>query len=289
MTSTFESYSKIGQIFSENIDDLIFIINDKHQCEYINFDDFASKKKINEFVHPDDSKRVDKLLKGIFKTGYGSEEAQIRYNGKPYRWFEIKGKSFIDNEDNGKKAFLICRDITKFKKFEFDFSSIVLERKLFDKSLAEKAVKSGAKLITETKVLGIEKNNGTTKVITNNETYEGKIIVGADGPISTIAGCMNMQKPELFPCVNYELAGDFEPVVEMYMGGVAPGGYAWVIPKKETANIGLGVQKKFVGKLNLKKLLDKFVGKLNLKKSIVNYSCGNVPCYSPAEKTEKKT
>ncbi|MCK4370318.1 MAG: PAS domain S-box protein, partial [Candidatus Lokiarchaeota archaeon] len=120
MTSTFRNNSKIGQIFSENIDDLIFILNDKYQCEYNNFQQSNYKRKINDYVHPQDFKRVSKLLKDIFKTGYGSEDAQIKYDGKPFRWFEIKGKSFIDSEDNSKKAFLICRDITKFKKFEFD-------------------------------------------------------------------------------------------------------------------------------------------------------------------------
>jgi len=120
MTSTFRNHSKIGQIFSENIDDLIFILNDKYQCEYNNFQQSNYKRKINDYVHPQDFKRVSKLLKDIFKTGYGSEDAQIKYDGKPFRWFEIKGKSFIDSEDNSKKAFLICRDITKFKKFEFD-------------------------------------------------------------------------------------------------------------------------------------------------------------------------
>jgi len=120
MTSTFRNHSKIGQIFSENIDDLIFILNDKYQCEYNNFQQSNYKKKINDYVHPQDFKRVSKLLKDIFKIGYGSEDAQIKYDGKPFRWFEIKGKSFIDSEDNSKKAFLICRDITKFKKFEFD-------------------------------------------------------------------------------------------------------------------------------------------------------------------------
>jgi len=120
MTSTFRNPSKIGQVFSENIDDLIFILDDKHQLEYINFQQFTVKKNINDYVHPQDFQRVSKLLKDIFKTGYGSEEAQIKYSGKPFRWFEIKGRSFIDNEDNSKKAFLICRDITKFKKFELD-------------------------------------------------------------------------------------------------------------------------------------------------------------------------
>ncbi|MFX0001266.1 MAG: PAS domain S-box protein [Candidatus Hodarchaeota archaeon] len=120
MTSTFESYSKIGQIFSENIDDLVFIVNDHHQCEYTNFETFTEKKKINEFIHPNDFKRVNKLLKDIFRTDYGIEEVQIKYKDKPFKWFEIKGNGFIDNEDNKKKAILIGREITKFKNLEFE-------------------------------------------------------------------------------------------------------------------------------------------------------------------------
>ncbi|MFX1420572.1 MAG: PAS domain-containing protein, partial [Promethearchaeota archaeon] len=120
MTSTFENFSKIGKIFSENIDDLIFVINDKHQCEYANFQEFVHTKKIGEFIHPEDLKRVNELIKDIFRLGFGTEESQIKYEGKTFRWYQIKGKSFIDIEDNKKKALLICREITKFKKFEFD-------------------------------------------------------------------------------------------------------------------------------------------------------------------------
>ncbi|UCC21069.1 MAG: PAS domain S-box protein [Promethearchaeota archaeon] len=120
MTSTFENFSKIGKIFTENIDDLIFIINEKDQVEYTNFQDFFPKKKISEFIHPEDLKRVNGLIKDIFRIGLGTEESQIKYEGKTYRWYQIKGKSFIDIEESKKKALLICREITKFKKFEFD-------------------------------------------------------------------------------------------------------------------------------------------------------------------------
>ena len=120
MASTFKNNSKIGQIFSENIDDLIFILNDKYLCEYMNFQYFTGNVKINDFVHPEDLKHVIRYIKRIFKIGYGIEEARIKNNSEQFKWYEIKGRRFIDNEDNAKKVFLICRDITKFKKFEFD-------------------------------------------------------------------------------------------------------------------------------------------------------------------------
>jgi PAS domain S-box-containing protein len=120
MASTFESYSKIGQILTENIDDLVFILNEKHQCEYNNFEDFTVKKRIKEFIHPDDFKQINKLLKDTFRNGYGIGDAQIKTKGKPFKWFEVKGKSFIDNGDNKKKIILFCREITRFKNLEFE-------------------------------------------------------------------------------------------------------------------------------------------------------------------------
>ncbi len=120
MTNHLMNYSKIGQILSENIEDLIFILNEKYNCEYNNFQQYPFSKKINDYVHPQDFERVSRLLKDIFKTGYGSEEIQLKEDGKPFKFFEIKGKSFIDSEDSKKKALLICRDISKYKKLELD-------------------------------------------------------------------------------------------------------------------------------------------------------------------------
>ncbi|MFX1599281.1 MAG: PAS domain S-box protein [Promethearchaeota archaeon] len=120
MTSIYEKNNKLGLVFSENIDDPIYILNEKFQCEYSNVRYFPLNQKIHEFIHPEDLKRVDRLLKDILKIGYGTEEAHIKYEGNQFKWFEIKGRSFLESEDNTKKIFLICRDITKFKNLEFE-------------------------------------------------------------------------------------------------------------------------------------------------------------------------
>jgi len=120
MTSIYETYDKLGQVFSKNIGDPILILNENFQCEYSNSQYFRIKHKFNEFIHPEDFKRINRLLKNVLKIGYGTEEAQITYDGKQPKWFEIKGKSFIEADDNKKKILLVCRDITKFKKLEFE-------------------------------------------------------------------------------------------------------------------------------------------------------------------------
>lgn len=120
MVIIYDSHEKMGQILTENIEDPILILNEKYQCEYSNLRYFPIKQKITDFIHPEDLKRVNRLLKSILKLGYGTEEAQIKFEGDQFKWYEIKGRIFIESEDNRKKYFLIFRDITKFKKLEFE-------------------------------------------------------------------------------------------------------------------------------------------------------------------------
>ena len=72
--------------------------------------------------------------------------------------------------------------------------------------------------------------------------------------------------------------------VEMFFGSIAPGGYAWVIPKKNSANVGLGIQK--TSDINLRNMLNKFL-KLRKLKDIHTLSTGFVPISGPIPQTVK--
>jgi len=121
MASTITQINKINQIISENIEDPILILNEKFMCEYANFEDFKEEKHIFDFIHPDDKKRVNKFIKNIFKHGFGTEESRIIDDKGFFRWYEIKGKRFLDDTNN-RRVFLICRDISKFKKIEENYN-----------------------------------------------------------------------------------------------------------------------------------------------------------------------
>jgi flavin-dependent dehydrogenase len=84
------------------------------------------------------------------------------------------------------------------------------------------------------------------EVHTREGSYKAKVVVGADGPISKVAKGLGLPANEdLYPAVTSQARGDFEPVMEMYFGGVAPGAYAWVLPKRTGANVGVGVAPRF--------------------------------------------
>ena len=142
----------------------------------------------------------------------------------------------------------------KMKSYDFKFDGFSVERRDFDKYLADKAVKNGAELKTNVMVTGFDGNKVITK---SGEEFTGKVIVGADGYRSKIAEMSGFKIPKtLYRCMLCEIPGDFEPTVEMYFGSIAPGGYAWVIPKADSANVGLGVQNK--GSISLKPLMKRF-------------------------------
>ncbi|MHA2185242.1 MAG: PAS domain S-box protein, partial [Promethearchaeota archaeon] len=122
MASVSENINKINQLISENIDDLVFIINDKINCEYNNFEILTSKKHLNDFIHPKDSKRVIDFVKNIFQFGSGIEEARLTNHNKIFSWYEIKGTKFADDE-NIDKVFLLCRNISKLKSKEIEIKN----------------------------------------------------------------------------------------------------------------------------------------------------------------------
>jgi len=83
---------------------------------------------------------------------------------------------------------------------------------------------------------------GGHEAVVNGEAVTANVIIGADGPRSIVAKSFGLPaNKDMYPAVTAFAEGDFEPVMEMHFGSVAPGAYAWVLPKKHGANVGVGV------------------------------------------------
>ena len=167
---------------------------------------------------------------------------------------------------------------TKYVRFVFpndleikvEFEGWIVERKIFDKYLANEAARAGVDLLPATKVIGLLKGGSGVRVVSHSETKDikSKIIVAADGTYSFIArrsGLPVSRDPH-----DYGVGFQYEMVnveqnpqcVEMYIGeDIAPGTYAWIIPKgKDVANVGTGVRIPYMKKgLNIRDYQRQFI------------------------------
>lgn len=165
------------------------------------------------------------------------------------------------------------------RTYRCDFKSHILDRRSFDKHLAQLAVGAGARLETGTSFLGLRDGVAETTM----GPVRAKVIVGADGPNSRTARQAGMENPTLrYPAVTCQAKGDFDPAVKMFFGSVAPGGYAWTIPKRGGANIGLGFDPR-VFRVSPREAFDRFVSKLGCECGEV--TMGIVPMSGPVPST----
>ncbi len=136
----------------------------------------------------------------------------------------------------------------------------VLERRIFDRVLAERAAQAGAEVRVKTAVSGLLQEVGMVRgvKIRHGDFISGageleiaaRVVIAADGVEAQVgrwAGLpLGLPLADTMVCAQYILAGiEIDPSCNSYTIGyeLAPGGYAWVFPKGEgKANVGLGVQ-----------------------------------------------
>ncbi len=149
----------------------------------------------------------------------------------------------------------------KDKVREFPFTGYTTDRDRFDRHLADRAVGAGAELVTG--CMFISARGGVAKTSRGDISY--KVIIGADGPNSRVAKTLGLpSNRNCYPAVTAQAEGDFDPVVQMFFGRIAPGAYGWIIPKDGTANVGVGFSPKFSDG-SLRGYMDKFVKAHGLK------------------------
>ncbi len=134
-----------------------------------------------------------------------------------------------------------------------DTKGYILERKMFDKWLAELAVEKGAELRVYHNVLDV-KREGDFYILKvshgGREPFEvkAKVVVSAEGMEALIArklGFPTVHRPyDVDTCYEYEMYPyEHENLIELYFGEkYAPRGYVWIFPKEgKKANVGVGI------------------------------------------------
>lgn len=204
--------------------------------------------------------------------------------------------SFVRSKIKG--GYLIAPNGKKITVRGGKTDGYIVERKIFDKYLAVRSAKVGTKVAVKSRVIGLEHNGEGYDVIVNHlgdeYTIKAKVVIASDGVESSIAEmaglkCKKLPK-EVCSCAEYEMTNvkllDNE-MMEFYFGDLSPKGYAWIFPKGDTANVGLGVidkNKKAIDYLN--EFIEHPILEGRLKDATpVEFKCGGAPVGGPIEKT----
>ncbi|HDS45540.1 MAG TPA: NAD(P)/FAD-dependent oxidoreductase [Methanomicrobia archaeon] len=175
----------------------------------------------------------------------------------------------------------------------------VVDRRLFDKALAQQAAHAGAEVRVKTRASGLIRADGGVNGVYATTTGEpvricADVVVGADGVESQIgrwAGldtCLPLS--EIAICAQYLMCNITVNTAfyETYFGSaIAPKGYAWIFPKgPDSANIGLGISGDMSGESRrARDYLDVFVSTRFPEGTILAKSYGAVPLSGPVYET----
>jgi geranylgeranyl reductase family protein len=120
------------------------------------------------------------------------------------------------------------------------------QRRRLDHFLAERAQEAGAEFRDAVRVTEVVSGEEGVTVVAGRERFLASLLIGADGINGLVARALGLGGNRH---VGVALEGNLSyalPGVDRYRGrivlefGVVPGGYAWVFPKGDHANFGVG-------------------------------------------------
>ena len=163
-------------------------------------------------------------------------------------------------------------DLTK------NFSGHMIDRRAFDAALVDKAIAAGTKCTFGVKLHNISADGELT--FSNGDTVRGKTILGADGPHSMVGKAIGAVNTDIVETRQISVPL-LEPHVatDIYLSNKMPGGYGWLFPKGDVANIGMGVyaDQKELLKPALEDLHKRIAGTGQVGTEIIGYTGGAIP------------
>jgi len=199
---------------------------------------------------------------------------------------EVRGAVFYS--PSGKEFVLRCRAPVTY----------AVNREIFDKHLFDLAVKSGVHYRLKSRVKSLLFDSGSVKGVSlkggNEEKLEANVVIDAEGCSSKLlkkTGLHGLKGSMMLRGTQAEVdsvEGIEEDMVEVYLGrNVAPGFFAWIIPRKDgSAKVGLATESGDPQKY-LRRFMEKHpVASEKLKKSrVTSLSFHPIPLGGPLPKT----
>lgn len=186
-------------------------------------------------------------------------------------------------------------DGTSFRMEGDNEKGFVLDRKVFDKSLAIESANAGTDIMVKTTVKDLIIRNGKVSGVVANQLgktmeIESDLVIAADGIESNIARMAGLHSSwninDICSCVQYKMTGiQTDPnYMKFYFGNkVAPGGYVWIFPNDYgVTSIGIGVRS---SNKTAQDYLNEFIKNNELNGKIIEINVGGVPVSGNIKKT----
>jgi digeranylgeranylglycerophospholipid reductase len=172
--------------------------------------------------------------------------------GSPVQCAEFLARRVVLDQAFPREA--IAQDVERSRTFIRDEEvsvrrnpGCILNRDMADRVLWERAEEAGAETRIGTRVVSIEIGPGAPYSLRmesgGKETVTtASVLVGADGPRSTVGAALGVSNHKMV-VANQVTVPLTEPSAdtEVYLAPVFAGGYAWMFPKGDLANVGVGV------------------------------------------------
>jgi geranylgeranyl reductase family protein len=180
-------------------------------------------------------------------------------------------QSLIEGEIFGVKVRYGRHYVDLRRPYSLGFTT---SRNKFDSFLVQQAVKAGVDLHEGEKVTSIDNSGSHASVQCKDQTYQGRLVIGADGAYSVVAKKVRSH----FKRERVGIACDVVlPTSEIYLEdpqlimidlGAVRYGYGWVFPRKEY--IGVGIFARASKLPNPRESLRRFLGGLGVEREINN-------------------
>ena len=134
-----------------------------------------------------------------------------------------------------------------------DFRGVMIDRAAFDQSLIAEAEEAGAECRFATPLKALDADGSA--LLGDGTGVRARVVIGADGPRSPVGRAIGAINTELVETrqITVDLVAP-HPATDIFLSADIVGGYAWLFPKGDVANLGLGVIPS--AKAALKPLLD---------------------------------
>jgi digeranylgeranylglycerophospholipid reductase len=134
------------------------------------------------------------------------------------------------------------------------FPGIMIDRARFDQAIAKHAESAGALLQSGTRLCELDTAARLARLRGPDGEWDVRyrVLIAADGPRSSVAALLGLPALETVSTRQYTVALRVPYAdTDIWLSDAFPGGYGWLFPKGELANLGLGADRRLEADLKL--------------------------------------